>query len=78
MKTEYYIDPLSGLKFDAVENTEKFKKIVDDVDKEVFDILKEQFNDDFSKMSENFSKIKKQILKEKYNIDWKSAKELNF
>lgn len=60
---------------DPIEETEEYKKIESELEKE----LDERFKD--TPRGLGFCHVywhaKKKLLKEKYNIDWKSPSELN-
>lgn len=60
--------------YDPIEDTEKFKKIADEVDKKVVEIIGPNLGDGYCHV---FWTTKKQILKEEYGIDWKSPAEMN-
>lgn len=60
--------------YDPVEDTEEFKRIADEVDKKVVEIVGPNLGDGYCHL---FWAEKKQILKEEYGIDWKSPAEMN-
>ena len=63
------------LLYDPVEDTVEYKNIRDELESELFKLMQ---NVDV-KMGRNYKYwgLKKRILKQKYNIDWKSPPEMN-
>ena len=63
------------LLYDPVEDTVEYKNIRDELESELFKLMQ---NVDV-KMGRNYKywSLKKRILKQKYNIDWKSPPEMN-
>ena len=62
------------MKHDPIEDTEEYKKISDEVDKKI----KEKIGDEvYMGYCHLYWATKKEILKNDYNIDWKSPSELN-
>ena len=62
------------LKHDPIEDTEYFKSIIEEVDKEAESLVGSEIR--FGRFS-FVEREKKRILKEKYNIDWKTTEEMN-
>lgn len=62
------------IKHDPIEDTEYFKTIIGEVDKEAESLMKSEIRFGRFKLIEI---EKKRILKEKYNIDWKTTAEMN-
>lgn len=65
------------IKIDPIEKTDEYVKIKDEVEKEMEIYIKE--NNLKGKMGacHYIWDFKKKLLREKYNIDWHSPKELN-
>ena len=63
------------LLYDPVEDTVEYQNIRDELESELFKLMQ---NVDV-KMGRNYKywSLKKRILKQKYNIDWKSPPEMN-
>ena len=61
-------------KHDPIEDTEEFKAIIDEVDREAEALVESDIRIGRYKLIE---REKKRILKEKYNIDWKTTDEMN-
>lgn len=68
---------MTGIKNDPIENTPQFLKVVEEVNAEVTTALKEQGLEKKLGYIHQFWALKKKILKEKYDIDWKSPREMN-
>lgn len=68
----------NNIKFDPVENTEKFKKIEKELNEKINLFLE---SNHISKKSLGYChayfEAKKIILKKYYNIEWKTPQELN-
>lgn len=62
------------IKHDPIEDTEEFQAIIDEVDKEAESLVESDIR--FGRYY-FIEKEKKRILKEKYNIDWKTTDEMN-
>lgn len=63
------------LRKDPVENTEKYKAIIDDVERELDEMLK-----DYPKgmgFCHHYWHCKRVLLKEKYGIEWRSPAMMN-
>ncbi len=67
----------SKLKHDPIEDDPKYKKIFETIDAEVNEILKDYPYRNRMGFGHVFWRTKKQLLKEKYGIDWKSEEEMN-
>jgi len=66
-----------NIKYDPVEDTEKYKKIKDELEKKIkIRTEKDGFNKGIG-YCHIYWACKKTILKEDYNIDWSSPAELN-
>lgn len=65
------------LKHDEIENKEEYKEIFKKVNEEVEQKLKKEGYQLGLGYIHIFDRYKKQILKKKYNIDWKSTQEMN-
>ena len=65
------------LKHDSIEDREEYKEIFEKVEKEVEDFLKKQNIIAGLGYIHIFESYKKEILKKKYNIDWKTTQEMN-
>lgn len=62
------------IKHDPVEETDEYKAVVDDVEQ----MAEALVNQDIRYGRFHFVELeKKRILKEKYNIDWKTTEEMN-
>lgn len=61
-------------KHDPIEDTEEFKAIIDEVDREAEALVESDIRIGRYKL---YEREKKRILKEKYNIDWKTTDEMN-
>lgn len=64
-----------GFKYDPQENNPKLRKFFEEADKEAIEICKDQKGR--LGYCHIFWNTKKRILKEKYNIDWKTPSETN-
>lgn len=62
------------IKHDPIEDTEEFKAIIEDVNMEAESLVEENIRYGRYFLVEQ---EKKRILKEKYNIDWKTTDEMN-
>ena len=66
---------MSPLKHDPIEDTAEYKAVIEDVEKELAELLKDK------PRGMGFCHIywyeKKRILKEKYGIEWKSPALMN-
>jgi hypothetical protein len=67
----------SDLQHDPIENDPRYKAIIEQVDQEIEASLKK--DNKYGEMGScyMFWAQKKKILKERYNIDWKSPSEMN-
>lgn len=65
------------LKHDPIEEKEEYKEIFQKVNKEVEEILRKEKVEKTLGYVHIFDRYKKQILKEKYNIEWKTLSEMN-
>ena len=65
------------LKHDEIEKSEEYMKVIDKVEKEVEERLNRQGISKGLGYIHLFEGYKKEILKEKYNIDWKTTQEMN-
>ena len=65
------------IKHDPIEEKEENKEIFEKVDKEVKEMLKKQGVEHTLGYIHVFNTNKKRILKEKYNIEWKTLEEMN-
>ena len=65
---------MSEIKHDPIEDTEEFQSIIEEVEREA-----EALVEDNIRYGRFFfvEQEKKRILKEKYNIDWKTTDEMN-
>jgi hypothetical protein len=62
---------------EPIEKTKEFKKIVKKVDKEVEEILEARGERKGFGYCHSFWPEKKRLLREKYNIEWKTPIEMN-
>ena len=62
---------------DPIEETQSYQSVVKEVDQEVERQLSDKGIVKARGYIHHFWNLKKQILKEKYNLDWKSPKEMN-
>lgn len=62
------------IKHDPIEDTEEFQAVIDEVNKEAESLVESDI-----RLGRYYfvEKEKKRILKEKYNIDWKTTDEMN-
>jgi hypothetical protein len=67
----------SSIVHDPIEDEPRYKNIFEVIDSEVDKLLKGHPMRDSMGFVHVFWKTKKEILKQKYNIDWKSPKEMN-
>lgn len=65
------------LKHDEIEYNEKYREIFKKVNKEVEEILKTKNIKKGLGYIHIFEKYKKKILKQRYNINWKTTQEMN-
>ena len=65
------------LKRDSIEETEEFKKIEKLVNEEVENLLEQQGVKKQLGYFHIYQNLKKKILKEKYDIEWKTIEEMN-
>ena len=72
-KRELFPKP-EPLKHDPIEDTEYFKSIIEEVNKEAESLVEPEIRLGRFTFIE---REKKRILKEKYNIDWKTTEEMN-
>ena len=63
------------LLYDPVEDTVEYQNIRDELESELFKLM--QNVDVKMGRSYKYWSLKKRILKQKYNIDWKSPPEMN-
>ena len=63
------------LVYDPVEDTVEYQNIRDELESELFKLM--QNVDVKMGRSYKYWSLKKRILKQKYNIDWKSPPEMN-
>ena len=63
------------LLYDPVEDTIEYQNIRDELESELFKLM--QNVDVKMGRSYKYWSLKKRILKQKYNIDWKSPPEMN-
>lgn len=61
--------------YDPVEDTVEYKNIQDELESELFKLM--QTVEVKMGRSYKYWSLKKRILKQKYNIDWKSPPEMN-
>lgn len=61
--------------YDPVEDTVEYKNIQDELESELFKLM--QTVEVKMGRSYKYWSLKKRILKQKYNIDWKSPPEIN-
>lgn len=62
------------IKHDPIEDTEEFQSIIEDVNKEAESLVEQNIRYGRYYFVEQ---EKKRILREKYNIDWKTIDEMN-
>ena len=62
------------IKHDPIEDTEEFQSIIEDVNKEAESLVEQNIRYGRYYFVEQ---EKKRILREKYNIDWKTSDEMN-
>ena len=65
------------LKHDNIEDKEEYKEILKKVEEEVKKILEKNNIKKECGYIHIYDKYKKDILKKKYNIDWKTTQEMN-
>lgn len=66
-----------GLKYDGIEYSEEYAKLFQTVNREVEEILESQGIKKTFGYIHKFDVKKKEILKNKYGIDWKTTSEMN-
>ena len=66
-----------NLKKDPVEETEEYKKVIDEVVEEAYENVQDDFIITLPPNFEAINKEIKRILKEKHSIDWKTPEEMN-
>ena len=62
------------IKHDPIEDTEEFQSIIEDVNREAESLVEQNIRYGRYYFVEQ---EKKRILREKYNIDWKTSDEMN-
>ena len=74
-----YFEDMEGLCHDIKERDPKLKKIFKEAEQEALEELSKRLNMRSYKKAyrDAFWSEKKRILKEKYNIDWKTLAEMN-
>lgn len=74
-----YFEDREGLRHDIKERDPKLKKIFKDAEQEAIQALSKRLNMRSSKRAycHLFWDEKKRILKEKYDVEWKTLAELN-
>lgn len=65
------------LNYDPIEDTVEYKRVIDEVNKEVDRFMKENHKNVLLGACHAAWAAKKRILKEKHNIDWKTPSEMN-
>ena len=65
------------LKHDPIEDNEELREIFNNVDSKIERYLKEKGIEKGLGYIHIFDKYKKKVLKERYNIDWKTTQEMN-
>jgi len=76
---EYYLDSID-MRHDIKERNPKFRRIIKQAEKEAEEEVAKQFGGKLPMMMgicHNLWGEQKRILKEKYNIDWKTPAEMN-
>lgn len=66
-----------NLKRDPVEETEEYKKVIDEVVEEAYENVQDNFIVTLPPNFEAIDKEIKRILKEKHGINWKTPEEMN-
>ena len=66
-----------GLKYDEIEYSEEYAELFQTVNREVEEILESQGIKKTIGYIHKFDAKKKEILKSKYGIDWKTTSEMN-
>ena len=66
-----------GLKYGEIEYSEEYAELFQTVNREVEEILKNQGVKKTLGYIHKFDAKKKEILKNKYGIDWKTTSEMN-
>lgn len=74
-----YPEDEDGIKYDPIEKSQKYRKVIKEVEKEAEKIIEERFPGLKNQLGYCYSfwDEKKRILKEKHGIDWKTPAELN-
>jgi hypothetical protein len=74
-----YFEDTEGLRHDIIERDPKLKKIFKEAEQEAIQELSKRLNMRSSKKAycHAFWNEKKRILKEKYNIEWKTLADMN-
>lgn len=65
-----------NLVYDELENNSVYKEIIDNAGKEAMECIEKLENLEYKNIN-YFWFLKTQILKDKYDIDWKSPDKLN-
>ena len=66
------------MNYDHIEDELEYKTVIEEVNQKCKQILQEQnITEDILGYTNEFDNIKKKVLKEKYNIEWKTRRELN-
>jgi len=65
------------IKKDPIENSEQFTKVIKEIDDETEKLLTQEGVQKTRGYILKFWQLKKKLLKEKYNIDWKTPEEMN-
>ena len=65
------------LKYDEIEDKEEYKEIFNNINEQVQKILEEKGIKKQLGYIHIFDAYKKDLLKKKYNIDWKTTQEMN-
>lgn len=68
----------SNIKYDLIEDTKEYKEIVNELEKKIDSMMTLlNVSRDVAGACHIYWNIKKNILKEDYNMEWKSPSELN-
>lgn len=79
---DYYEDS-EGFRIDVKESDPRYRDIIKKADKEAEEVLRKEWGANYEKSSKQLGYCysiwgeKQKILKEKYNIDWKTPAEMN-
>lgn len=65
------------LKKDPVEETEEFKAVIDKVEDELDEMLKDDPLNGCRGFCHTYWSAKKKLLKNKYGIEWKTPQQMN-